>query len=195
MWGGGPDDFLIIQSELSHVYHIARNASRKTHTCHAAKYSHSWIGWIGQLQRLDHRKIQVNKDYAHIDKLAQRVYGILSTGTGDRQWCHEPTNQTLNTTRRPWAGQDPYFIPSRLMSTTISKILQNKKPAFRLPQCKKGVFRPVIPNSSVLLSWINEALLAVASCVARRGSSKPPVNQEGTRWQATAWLIKILFLE
>lgn len=54
---------------------------------------------------------------------------------------------------------------------------------------------PVISNSSVLLSWTNWALVAVASHVARRGSSRPPVNQEGTRWQATAWLVKILFLE
>lgn len=54
-----------------------------------------------------------------------------------------------------WAGQELYFIPSVVTSTTISKILQNKKLAFRVPQHKKVIFHLVIPNSLVLLSWIN----------------------------------------
>lgn len=105
-------------------------------------------------------------------------------------------NQLSNTKHnKGWAGQEPYFIPSVLTSTAITKILQNKKPGFGVPQCKKVICHPVISNSSVLLNWTNWALVAVAFHIARRGSSKPPVNQEGTRWQATAWLVKILFLE
>lgn len=69
-----------------------------------------------------------------------------------------------------WAGQEPYFIASVLTSSTVSKMLQNEKPVFGVPLCKKVIFHPVIPNSSVLLNWTNWAL--VSSCLSHCQTGK-----------------------